>query len=339
MKVLTVAIPSYNSQDYIEKSIRSALTAGDKVEILVIDDGSTDKTLEIAQFYEKRYPNIVRAIHKENGGHGDAVNCGIKNATGVYFKVLDSDDCLGTNALNQVVEFLESTILEENLMDMVISDFLYDKQGVKHKKVMGYKGAMPKHREFEWKDVKFGDTQYLLMHSVIYRTQILRDCKLELPKHTFYVDNIYIFQPLPYVKKMYYLDVVLYKYFIGRDDQSVHEDVMMKRIDQQIRVTKLMIDIYNSSEDIVYEKKLKKAMFHYLDMMMCVSSIMLILINTEESLNQKKDLWRYLRTTNPDLYIKSRYSSLGIAMNLKGKAGRKASIFAYRIAQKLFGFN
>lgn len=339
MKVLTVAIPSYNSQEYVERSIRSALTAGEDIEILVIDDGSTDKTLEIAKFYERKYPTIVRAIHKENGGHGDAVNCGIKNATGVYFKVLDSDDCLGTNALNQVISFLRSTIEEDNLIDMLISDYLYDKQGQKHKKVMGYKGAMPKGKVFGWDEVKFGDTQYLLMHSVIYRTQVLRDCGLELPKHTFYVDNIYVFKPLPYVKKMYYLDVVLYRYFIGRDDQSVNEEMMKKRIDQQIFVNKTIIDIMHESEDIDMDKRLRKAMFHYMDMMMCVSSIMLILIGTEEALGQKKDLWRYLRTTNPDLYIRSRYGALGMAMNLKGKAGRKASVFAYRVAQKLFGFN
>ena len=76
------------------------------------------------------------------------------------------------------------------------------------------------------------------MHSVIYRTKILRECGMELPKHTFYVDNIYVFQPLPYVKNIYYLDVCLYKYFIGRDDQSVHESVMIKRLDQQYRVNK-----------------------------------------------------------------------------------------------------
>ena len=97
--------------------------------------------------------------------------------------------------------------------------------------------------------------QYILMHSAIYRTQLLRDCGFKLPKHTFYVDNIFVYQPLPYVESIYYMDVDFYRYFIGRDDQSVNEDVMMKRIDQQIRVTKIIID----SHDVVNleSKKLK----------------------------------------------------------------------------------
>ena len=81
-----------------------------------------------------------------------------------------------------------------------------------------------------------------MMHSVIYRTQMLKDCALELPKHTFYVDNIYVYHPLPYVKKMYYLDVNFYRYYIGREGQSVQEKVMIGRIDQQLRVTKIIID-------------------------------------------------------------------------------------------------
>ena len=94
MKLLTFAIPCYNSQDYMEKCIDSILVGGEDVEILIIDDGSKDRTAEIADDYAKRYPTIVKAIHQENGGHGEAVNAGIRNATGIYFKVVDSDDCV-----------------------------------------------------------------------------------------------------------------------------------------------------------------------------------------------------------------------------------------------------
>ena len=245
MKILTVAIPCYNSQEYMEKSIRSALNGGDRVEIIIVDDGSTDDTLKIARKYQEKFPDIVKVIHQENGGHGEAVNTGIKNATGLYFKVLDSDDCLGKKALTKVLDLLEDMIAKDAGLDMLISNYMYDKQGVKHKKIMKYKRAMPVGKMFGWDELHFGKTQYLLMHSVIYRTKVLRECGMVLPKHTFYVDNIYVFQPLPYVKNIYYLDVCLYKYFIGRDDQSVHESVMIKRLDQQYRVTRLMLDIYN----------------------------------------------------------------------------------------------
>ena len=108
MKLLSVAVPCYNSQDYMEKCINSILVGGEDVEILIVDDGSTDKTAEIADKYERDYPEIVRAIHKENGGHGDAVNTGYRNATGKYFKVCDSDDWLDVKACELLVNKAES---------------------------------------------------------------------------------------------------------------------------------------------------------------------------------------------------------------------------------------
>lgn len=337
MKLLTVTIPCYNSQDYMEKSIRSALTGGDRVEIIVVDDGSNDKTLEIAQKYQAKFPDIIKVIHQENGGHGEAVNTGIKNATGLYFKVLDSDDCLGKRALAQVLDLLEDMVSKDAGLDMLVSNFMYDKQGVKHKKIMRYKNAMPVGKIFGWDELKFGTTQYLLMHSVIYRTKVLRECGMVLPKHTFYVDNIYVFQPLPYVKNIYYLDVCLYKYFIGRDDQSVHESVMIKRLDQQYRVTKLMLEIYNDSD--ISHPNIDAAMVHYFDMMMCVSSILSIIDGSEERLRDKENLWKQLEESNPALYNRVRKSILGRTMNLPGKAGRKCSVIGYKITQKFFGFN
>lgn len=337
MKLLTVAIPCYNSQDYMEKSIRSALNGGERVEIIVVDDGSTDDTLKIAKKYQEKFPDIIKVIHQENGGHGEAVNTGIKNATGLYFKVLDSDDCLGKKALTQVLDLIEEMVSKDAGLDMLISNFMYDKQGVKHKKIMKYKKAMPVGRMFGWDELHFGMTQYLLMHSVIYRTKVLRECGMVLPKHTFYVDNIYVFQPLPFVKNIYYLDVCLYKYFIGRDDQSVHESVMIKRLDQQYRVTRLMLDIYNKSK--IENKNTDAAMVHYFDMMMCISSILSILEGSKQRLDDKEKLWNDLKESNVELYKKVRKSILGRTMNLPGKVGRKCSVIGYNITQKFFGFN
>lgn len=146
------------------------------------------------------------------------------------------------------------------------------------------------------------------MHSMIYRTKLLQECGLELPKHTFYVDNLFAFEPLPYVKNLYYLDVNFYRYFIGRDDQSVNEKVMIKRIDQQIRVNKLMVDAYINCGNT--NKRLKEYMFSYLDIITTISSIMLIRANTEESLQKKKELLEYIKTQNKLVYRKLRHSLL-----------------------------
>ena len=228
MKLLSFVVPCYNSEQYMKKCIDSILVGGEEVEILIVDDGSVDRTPEIADEYERKYPGIVKAIHQENGGHGEAVNAGIRNATGLFFKVVDSDDWVSEGAYRKILSVLEEITRLGTRLDMLISNFVYDKVGTKRKKVMRYTTALPENQIFTWNDVKhFHKGQYILMHSVIYRTQILRECGLELPKHTFYVDNIFVFNPLPYVKTMYYLNENFYRYFIGREDQSVNETISM----------------------------------------------------------------------------------------------------------------
>ena len=193
---------------------------------------------------------------------------------------------------------------------------------------------------FAWNDVKFlHKGQYILMHSVIYRTKLLRDCGLELPKHTFYVDNIFVFQPLPHVKKLYYLDVNFYRYFIGREDQSVNEKIMIGRIDQQILVTKIIADAMVEYMKKPMNGKLRKYMINYVDIMMTVSSVLLLKSGTEENLEKKKELWEYLKNASPKLYRKIKLGILGRTMNLPGRSGRKISVAAYKVAQKVIGFN
>ena len=160
-------------------------------------------------------------------------------------------------------------------VDMVIANYVYEHVEDNTRKVMGYTNVFPDRQNFYagTTSATSRPSQYLLMHSVIYRTQLLRDCGLELPKHTFYVDNIFVYQPLPYVKTMYYMNVDLYRYFIGRADQSVNESVMVGRIDQQVRVTKIMIDAHDLSAIKAMQKRLGRYMFNYLSMMMSISSV------------------------------------------------------------------
>lgn len=319
--------------------IESLLPGGDEVEILIVDDGSTkDDTARIADEYEANYPGICRAVHQENGGHGEAVNAGLRAASGVYFKVVDSDDWVNEEAYKEILKTLRDFVMGEQTLDMLISNFVYEKDGAKHKRVMQYRTALPKRQLCTWKDVKiFMLGQYILMHSVIYRTEMLRDCGLELPKHTFYVDNIFVFQPLPYVKTFYYLDVNFYRYYIGREDQSVNEQVMIGRIDQQLRVTRLMLQYYNEAKITNY--KLRHYMVRYLEIMMTVSSILAIKSGSEENMEKKKALWQHLRETNFPLYLRIRCGFLGQSMNLPGESGRTVSIAGYKISQKFFGFN
>lgn len=338
MKLLSIAIPCYNSEKYMRKAIECLLPGGEDVEIIVVDDGSTDQTAQIADEYAAKYPTIVKAVHQENGGHGEAVNAGLREATGVYYKVLDSDDWFQEEAYLKVLEKLHQIVGGQKALDMFICNFVYEKEEKKHKKVMTYRSALPQDTIFTWNDVKFFKPgQYILMHSVIYRTELLRECNLQLPKHTFYVDNIFVFQPLPYVKTMYYMDVNLYRYYIGREDQSVNEQIMIKRIDQQILVNKLMIDYMAATKNL--HPKQNRYMLNYLDIIMTISSILLIKEGSTEALLKKKNLWEYLKETDGRDYFRLRFGLLGTSMNMPGRGGRKISVAEYKIARRFVGFN
>ena len=341
MKLLTFAIPCYNSAEYMSKCIESLLPGGEDVEILIVNDGSKDDTSKIAHEYEKKYPTICKAIDKENGGHGSAVNTGIEHATGLYFKVVDSDDWVKDTAYEKILEVLREQVGGKEVLDMLINNFVYDKVGEERHKVMSYHHALPKDRLFTWDEVRhFRKGQYILMHSVIYRTKLLKECGIHLPEHCFYVDNIYVFEPMLAVKNMYYLDVNFYHYYIGREDQSVNEKIMISRIDQQIRVNHIMFDFYHDRfNEIKTNVHRKKYMFNYLEIICVISSILLIISGTEENLEKKKELWNYMKEKDYYLYHKLRHGFLGNAVNLPGKGGRKVSIDGYKICQKFFKFN
>ena len=342
MKLLSIAVPCYNSEAYMRKCVDSLLLGGEDVEIIIVDDGSTkDNTAEIADEYAAQFPTIVKAVHKENGGHGSAVNAGIANASGLYFKVVDSDDWVKEDAYMKILDTLRELAGGDRVLDMLISNYVYEKEGEKRKKIMHYHHILPQGQMFTWDDCRyFMKGHYILMHSVIFRTKLLRECGLHLPEHTFYVDNIYVFEPLPYVKNLYYLDVNFYRYYIGRQDQSVNEKIMISRIDQQIRVNKIMIDYFvEHKAQLMKCKRLYQYMRNHLEIVTTVSSVLLIRAETEEHLEKKKELWEYLKNKDRALHRWMRNGIIGGTMNLPGKGGRKISVEAYHICQKIFKFN
>ena len=339
-KTITFTVPCYNSAAYMDACIESLLLCGTDIEILIVNDGSTkDNTREKADEWHIRHPGIIRAIHQQNGGHGSAVNTGLREARGRYFKVVDSDDWLDTNAMDEVMLYVRQQAEREHPTDMIIANYVYEKVHEHSQKVMHYRNVFPQKREFGWSEIgRFSQSQYLLMHSVVYRTELLRDIHLELPEHCFYVDNIFVFEPLPHVKSMYYLDVDMYRYFIGREDQSVNESVMVGRIDQQLRITRVMIDACDIEHD-VSNRKLARYMRNYLCMMMCICSLFLRMINNNESEEKRKEIWNYLLEKRPETYKRLRRKPLDFFANLPGEKGRAIALSGYHFAQKLFKFN
>ncbi|HIR73993.1 TPA: glycosyltransferase family 2 protein [Candidatus Ventrenecus avicola] len=333
MKYITFAVPCYNSESYMEHCIESLLVGGKDVEIILVDDGSRDNTAKIADKYEKKYPDIVRAVHKENGGHGSGVNKGLELATGLYYKVVDSDDWVDEASLKKVLEAIKKLKKDNTLVDMMVVNYVYERHH--EQKEIKYVNTLPENKVFGWDEVgKFKKDAYLLMHSVIYNTKFLKETGLKLPEKTFYVDNIFVYYPLPYIKTMYYLNTPFYRYFIGREDQSVNEKTMIKRIEQQLYVNKLMIDFYDPYEYWDTNRNCAKYLIHYIDIMMSVSTILLQISNTKEHQQKRKELWQYLKEKNPMLYKTCKLSLSGATC-----LPRFLSIPGYKIAQKIYKFN
>lgn len=338
-KLITYAIPCYNSAEYMDHCIESILACGaHDIEVVIVDDGSAkDDTFAKAQEWERRYPGTCKAVHQENGGHGAAVMCGLEHASGLYFKVVDSDDWLDNSANIELIDTLRR--FRDDPLDLMIVNYVYEHTADGTQELMHYRGTIPTDRVFRWEECgRWKPWQYILMHSVVYRTQMLRDCGLQLPRHTFYVDNIFVYVPLPSCRRVFYLDVDLYRYFIGREDQSVNEQVMIGRIDQQLRITRIMIDAFHLDDDVA-SLKLRKYMYNYLSMMMTICTVFSMMSDRPDKEELREGIWRYLEEHDPAAYRHIRRNVFGLSTHLPGKPGDRILLGGYHVAQKLFKFN
>ena len=324
-KLITFAVPCYNSAGYMRHCLNTLLSGGEDVEIVVVNDGSTDDTGRIAAEYAQQYPNVT-AVNKENGGHGSGVNTGLRLAKGLYFKVVDSDDWLDEDALAELLNTLRAHRRNGCLCDLYVTNFVYDKVYAGTSFTRRFTGNFPVGSMCGWAEVKpFHTSSVLLMHALLYKTDKLRECGLVLPEHTFYVDNIYAYKPFPYIKTLYYLDIDLFHYFIGRDDQSVSADNIVRRYEQQIRVMKEVAGAYSYAQIGGMEKGLKKYMRHYLGVMMTLS----MMFTTGGTNGRKareahlKELWRFIREKDRRMYryLRRTYPMLvnWMPFRLKGK--------------------
>ena len=304
MKLISFAVPCYNSAGYMRQCIDSLLKGGEDVEIIVVNDGSKDETPLIAAEYAAIHPN-VRVVNKENGGHGSGVNKGLELAQGLYYKVVDSDDWLDGDALEKLLALLREHRDAGKLADLYITNFVYEKVCDNARYVRSYAHNFPQGRFFGWEEVKrFHKSNVLLMHSLLYRTDKLRQSNTILPEHTFYVDNIFAYKPLPFMKKLYYLNADLYRYYIGREDQSVSAKNIVRRYDQQIRVMKEMIGAYTYEQLEGLESGLCGYMKHYLSVVMMLT--MMFTTGGKEDIPGRKaalgELWDCVRERDGQMY-------------------------------------
>ena len=339
--LISFVVPCYNSAQYMRRAIDSILFDGDepreRIQIILVNDGSTDETERIARQYEESHPGIVHVVSQPNGGHGAAVMAGVHAANGTYLKVLDSDDRLDTRALSELLHTVES-FPPDNLPDLVLTDYVYDNHALKKNRRIGYRRTVPARRTLTWDQVsrpRMGS--YFLMHAILYKRSVIIESGLELPRHTFYVDNLYASIPLRHTRTLYYLPVPLYYYFIGRDDQSVNEKVMISRLDQQLRVNRIMID--ELRVDDISSRSLRRYLLHYLTIITSISLTFAVLAKTPEAKAQGRDLLAYLKSHNYPAYRAYRRTPMSMGLSARGPGAHRFIRTTYSVIRKRFGLN
>ena len=240
MKILSISVAAYNAEKWIERCLDSFCIPEviDEIEVLIVNDGSTDQTERVAQKYVERYPNAFRLFNKENGGHGSTINDGIKNAHGKYFKIVDADDWVEKDGLINLVNILKN--VDE---DVVLSPY-FEVDASTFRKTIKYSfnksGRMNENRIF---NIDSCATKFdLQMHAITYKTLLLQENFTPIDEHCFYVDMEYLVFYFPFVTSIYISDIPVYDYLLGTSEQSVNMVNMVKRRDQHLKVCKRIIE-------------------------------------------------------------------------------------------------
>lgn len=236
-KILSVTIPCYNVSEYLNETLGSLIrcrTIG-FLDIIIVDDGSKDDTLKIADSYVKQYPDSIRVIAKENGGHGSTINAGLKIAVGKYFAVIDGDDWVDSGVMDELVDYLA-----EVDADVVITGHHKNFVIIDKEETLGYL----ENRDIEYNIAYIIERNFRFpMTDICYRTKILQDMKLTIQEHTFYVDEEFCTLPFMLVNRIRFFGKGYYHYRIGSPNQSISLANTIKRINHRIRVFKRIYEL------------------------------------------------------------------------------------------------
>lgn len=252
MKILTIVVPAYNVEKYLQRCLDSVKIESvmQDIEVLIVNDGSKDKTPEIAAGYERDYPQTYRLINKENGGHGSTINTGIKNATGKYFKVVDGDDWLNPDEVERYIEILKTTDA-----DVVATDFQCV-QDETYNLLESWQATSIEEHYGRTVEIDSGEIKNpIKLHSFTIKTKILQENNITVDEHSFYVDSEFVFYPIKYVETVYYHKAKVYMYRLGRDGQSMNMASMQRNINQHLTVLKHLLEDYDECKNRLTPEK------------------------------------------------------------------------------------
>lgn len=316
MKILSIVIPTYNVEKYLDRCIESIVydeSVLSDLELLIVNDGSSDGSLSIARKYEKLYPETVKVIDKENGGHGSTINAGLKVASGKYFRVIDSDDWVNVDDFSNYVNDLKKYDC-----DVVVTNYsrelIYSGETIKfeYSKDIEF-GRVYNFDKFDLN--KFGD-DYLFMATSTFKTDVLRSANVVLDEKTFYVDMEFILFPIPFIKDFVLLDYDIYRYFIGRVDQSVNINSYIKNRNHHEKVLRKLITFY---KDTKMSENKKKYIFKIL-CFMCNSHYVIYCkarLPEKKCIKEIRNFDKFLKDKAPEMYSATSNMFLYINKNRK----------------------
>lgn len=326
-KVLSVLVPIYNTEKYLKRCIESLLNESiiDDLEIILVSDGSKDSSIEIMKYYKSKFPNSVVLIDKENGGHGSTINKGLEIATGKYFRVLDSDDWVDSK---EFVSFVKK--LKNEDVDLVVTN--YRQEHIYSEKSINYEyKKLKSDKLYEFNKFNLDDLcgEYFVMATSTYKLSILKDSGLNLLEKTFYVDMQYNLVGISKVKTFKFYDLDIYRYFIGRKDQSMNLNSFVNHKLDHEKVMKYLVDFYSDNF-----AKMSNNMKMYCEMVLRYMlythyTIFCLYDNNHADAYKKIKLFdNYLKERNERLYEISNFGLI--------KYNRKFKFIGVKINGKLF---
>ncbi len=250
-KILTIVIPSYNMQQYLPQCLNSLLVRNlDRVEVLVVNDGSSDRTSEIGHEYEDRFPESIIVVDKENGNYGSCINTALRIASGKYIKILDADDSFEKENFEKFITYLERVDV-----DLVVSNYV----------IVNSLGKITSQRIFshtEYQEQSFENILTIIkrtgtfeMHCVTYKREILKNIGYYQMEGISYTDQQWMLVPMAYVNSVAYFSLFVYRYLIGREGQTVALESRLRSIKQHAKMCLGLVDEYNKIYFKISEEK------------------------------------------------------------------------------------
>lgn len=246
MKQISIIIPTYNMEKYIDKCLDSLLIPEiDDVEVWVVNDGSKDRSSEIAHEYAAKYPQSINVIDKENGNYGSCINAALPKCTGRYVKVLDADDTFDTEAFSEFVR-----VLNNHNEDVLVTNFvIVDSEGNPTRFDTFATRGYSVDKSYSFEDAYNYICDDIHMHAIAYRCEMLIDMNYHQTEGVSYTDSEWVYSPISMAKEFAFINCgYLYRYLIGRDGQTVDPSMNMSRIVDHLEGLKTQIHIYESNK-------------------------------------------------------------------------------------------